>query len=57
MDVLNSSEAPGAEAFTAPAEEPGKGKPAPPTAREVEYLMEKIKELEKKVKSLDEEQK
>lgn len=32
-------------------------KAIPQTAKEVEYLMEKIKELEKKVKSLDEEEK
>jgi hypothetical protein len=40
-----------------PVGESSREKAIPQTAREVEYLMEKIKELEKKVKSLDEEQK
>lgn len=54
-EMMNSFAAPGELAPSreeAPAE-----KGVPQTAKEVEYLMEKIKELEKKVKSLDEEQK
>lgn len=54
-EMMNSFAAPGELAPSreeAPAE-----KSVPQTAKEVEYLMEKIKELEKKVKSLDEEQK
>lgn len=54
-EMMNAFAAPGMQVPSreeAPAE-----KSIPQTAKEVEYLMEKIKELEKKVKSLDEEQK
>jgi polyhydroxyalkanoate synthesis repressor PhaR len=56
-EMMNSFTAPVSGEPPAPREEAPKEKALPQTAREVEYLMEKIKELEKKVKSLDEEQK
>ena len=56
-EMMNSFTAPASGEPAAPGEEASREKVLPQTAREVEYLMEKIKELEKKVKSLDEEQK
>jgi len=57
LDMLNFPELPASGAITGTAEAADEGKSLPQTAKEVEYLMEKLKELEKKVKSLDEEQK
>ena len=57
LDMLNFSELPASDLFTGTAAAAEEGKSQPQTAKEVEYLMEKLKELEKKVKSLDEEQK
>lgn len=57
LDMLNFPELPAANAPSGAAEPAGEGKSIPQTAKEVEYLMEKLKELEKRVKSLDEEQK
>ncbi len=57
LDMLNFSELPASNAPSAAAEPAGEGKSIPQTSKEVEYLMEKLKELEKRVKSLDEEQK
>jgi polyhydroxyalkanoate synthesis repressor PhaR len=57
LDMLNFSELPASDLFTGTAVAAEEGKSQPQTAKEVEYLMEKLKELEKKVKSLDEEQK
>ncbi|HVY54605.1 MAG TPA: polyhydroxyalkanoate synthesis regulator DNA-binding domain-containing protein [Thermodesulfobacteriota bacterium] len=51
---MNSFAAPGTSE-AASKEEASKEESLPQTAREVEYLKEKIKELEKRVKSLDEE--
>ena len=56
-DMMNSFAAPVSGEPAPPVGESSREKAIPQTAREVEYLMEKIKELEKKVKSLDEEQK
>jgi polyhydroxyalkanoate synthesis repressor PhaR len=56
LDMLNFSELPVSDSFTGTAAAAEEGKSLPQTAKEVEYLMEKLKELEKKVKSLDEEQ-
>ena len=55
FDLMNSSEFPMADLFKSAQEASAIEKSQPQTAKEVEYLMEKIKELEKKVKSLDEE--
>ncbi len=57
LDMLNFSELPASDSFTGTAVAADEEKSLPQTAKEVEYLMEKLKELEKKVKSLDEEQK
>jgi polyhydroxyalkanoate synthesis repressor PhaR len=57
LDMLNFSELPASDSFTGTAVAADEGKSLPQTAKEVEYLMEKLKELEMKVKSLDEEQK
>lgn len=57
LDMLNFPQLPSADTVTGAGEAPAEGKSLPQTAKEVEYLMEKLKELEKKVKSLDEEQK
>ena len=57
LDMLNFSELPVSDSFTGTAAAAEEGKSLPQTAKEVEYLMEKLKELEMKVKSLDEEQK
>ncbi|MGH7851161.1 MAG: polyhydroxyalkanoate synthesis regulator DNA-binding domain-containing protein [Thermodesulfobacteriota bacterium] len=57
LDMLNFSELPASDLFTGTAVAADEGKSLPQTAKEVEYLMEKLKELEMKVKSLDEEQK
>ncbi len=57
LDMLNFSELPASDSFTGTAAAAEEEKSLPQTAKEVEYLMEKLKELEKKVKSLDEEQK
>ena len=57
LDMINFPELRAPDAVTGAAESSGEGKSLPQTAKEVEYLMEKLKELEKKVKSLDEEQK
>lgn len=57
LDMLNFSELPASDSFTGTAAAADEEKSLPQTAKEVEYLMEKLKELEKKVKSLDEEQK
>jgi len=57
QETMNSFAAPAPGEPVPPGGESSGEKTVPQTAREVEYLMEKIKELEKKVKSLDEEQK
>lgn len=57
LDMLNFSELPASDSVTGTAVAADEEKSLPQTAKEVEYLMEKLKELEKKVKSLDEEQK
>lgn len=57
LDMLNFPEMSASNAPSGAAEPAGEGKSIPQTAKEVEYLMEKLKELEKRVKSLDEEQK
>lgn len=56
FELMNSPEFSMADLFKSAQEESAKEKSLPQTTREVEFLMEKIKELEKKVKSLDEEQ-
>lgn len=56
LDMLNFSELPASDSFTGTAAAADEVKSLPQTSKEVEYLMEKLKELEKKVKSLDEEQ-
>jgi polyhydroxyalkanoate synthesis repressor PhaR len=56
LDMLNFSELPVSDSFAGASAAAEEGKSLPQTAKEVEYLMEKLKELEKKVKSLDEEQ-
>ena len=55
--ITNSFTAPVTSESVPSREEASVPQAIPQTAKEVEYLMEKIKELEKKVKSLDEEQK
>jgi polyhydroxyalkanoate synthesis repressor PhaR len=55
LDLKNPLELPSGEEFAGTVYEAAKEKPLPRTEKEVEYLLEKIKELEKKVKSLDEE--
>ncbi len=57
QDMMNFPGLPSADTVTGAGEAPAEGKSLPQTSKEVEYLMEKLKELEKKVKSLDEEQK
>ncbi len=56
LDMLNFTELPVSDSFAGASAAAEEGKSLPQTAKEVEYLMEKLKELEKKVKSLDEEQ-
>jgi polyhydroxyalkanoate synthesis regulator protein len=56
LDMLNFSELPATDTLTGTSAAADEEKSLPQTAKEVEYLMEKLKELEKKVKSLDEEQ-
>ena len=55
FDLMNLSEMPAGGEFPWAKPEPAQGASPPHTAKEVEYLKEKIKELEKKIKSLDEE--
>ena len=55
FDLMNLSEMPAGGEFPWVKPEPAKETSPPHTAKEVEYLMEKIKELEKKIKSLNEE--
>ncbi len=57
LDMTNFPEAPSADTLSGAGESSAGEKTHPQTAREVEYLMERLKELEKRVKSLDEEQK
>jgi polyhydroxyalkanoate synthesis repressor PhaR len=55
FDLMNLSELPPGGVFAGTENEAAKEKSFPQTAKEVEDLMEKLKELEKKVKSLNEE--
>jgi len=55
FDLMDLSEMPAGGEFPWIKSEPAKETSPPQTAKEVEYLKEKIKELENKIKSLDEE--